>query len=265
MNVESLLFEGVCSNFKSEFSNIFDWNDVDITYFCIDIKNKNMHIASNNYEWQLVSIDNDIDKLVEERLKSSLQYWNNYSDSLQQILAKAKKNKFKVDFCNRYGNTFEITTVNSNKQLTFSDMLSIYKHRPIISEYAYQLWKKSPEVVLPMRANISLDTKLLGKTKNVTPELLNPHKYMRFGNIRFTRKEMITIRLLLSHCKVKEISYIQGCAEANEHKRIQHIKDKLGCPHVSSSGLFTALREHGITLACLETLIDLPLQTGCGK
>lgn len=88
--------------------------------------------------------------------------------------------------------------------------------------------------------------------------MLDIHQYMRFGNIRFTRKEMITIRLLLSHCKVKEISYIQGCAEANEHKRIQRIKEKLGCPHVSSSGLFTVLKEHGITLACLETLVSYP-------
>lgn len=88
---------------------------------------------------------------------------------------------------------------------------------------------------------------------------------MRFGHIRFTRKEMITIRLLLSHCKVKEISYIQGCSEATENKRIQRIKEKLGYPYVSSSGLFTALKEQGITLACLETLIDLPLTNSIMK
>ncbi len=75
---------------------------------------------------------------------------------------------------------------------------------------------------------------------------------------------MITIRLLLSHCKVKEISYIQGCSEASENRRIQNIKEKL-FPYASSSGLFTALKEQGITLACLETLIDLPLTNSIMK
>lgn len=89
-------------------------------------------------------------------------------------------------------------------------------------------------------------------------EILDVHQYMRFGNIRFTRKEIVTIRLLLSHCKVKEISYIQGCSEVCEHKRIQRIKEKLDCPHASSSGLFMALKENGITLACLETLVSYP-------
>ncbi|MBN6367861.1 hypothetical protein JZL89_21230, partial [Providencia rettgeri] len=82
--------------------------------------------------------------------------------------------------------------------------------------------------------------------------------YMRFGNIRFTRKEMITIRLLLSHCRVKEISYIQGCSEATENKRILRIKEKLGCSYTSPSGLFQALKENGITLACLESLVSYP-------
>ncbi len=50
-------------------------------------------------------------------------------------------------------------------------MLSIYKHRPMISEYAHQLWK-NPDVTLPMRANIPIKAQLLGQTKNVAPELL---------------------------------------------------------------------------------------------
>lgn len=86
--------------------------------------------------------------------------------------------------------------------------------------------------------------------------MLDTHKFIRFGNVVFTQKEMLTIRLLLSQYKLKEISYIQGCSETSEHKRIQNIKDKLGCPHASSSGLFKVLKEHGITLACLGILAD---------
>ncbi len=32
--------------------------------------------------------------------------------------------------------------------------------------------------------------------------------------------------------------------------------EKLLCPYVSSSGLFKALKEYGITLACLDTFIS---------
>ncbi|MEY0430938.1 hypothetical protein AB7V88_14185 [Providencia rettgeri] len=265
MNIENSLLENVCSEFSNLFSMYFDWNEIDLTYFRVDVKDKKISIASNNYEWQLICWDDDLDLFMEERLKSSIQYWSNYSEAYNRTLKKSKKNQFKIDLCARYGSTFEITTVNSNKQLTLSEMLSIYKHRPMISEYAHQLWKKNPDVTLPMRANIPIKAQLLGQTKNVAPELLNPQKYMRFGHIRFTRKEMITIRLLLSHCKVKEISYIQGCSEASENRRIQKIKEKLGFPYVSSSGLFTALKEQGITLACLETLIDLPLTNSIMK
>lgn len=265
MNIENGLFENVCTEFSDLFSIYFDWDEIDLTYFRVDMENKEISIVSNNYEWQLICWDDDLDLFMEERLKSSIQYWGNYSEAYNITLEKSTKNKFKIDLCARYENSFEITTVNSNKQLTLSEMLSIYKHRPIISEYANQIWKKNPEVTLPMRANIPITTQLLGQTKNVAPELLNPQKYMRFGHIRFTRKEMITIRLLLSHCKVKEISYIQGCSEASENRRIQNIKEKLGCPYVSSSGLFAALKEQGITLACLETLIDLPLTNSIMK
>lgn len=265
MNIESIVLEKTFSDFSNEFSKYFDWNDIDLTFFSVDIKKKEYYISSSNYEWQLLCWADDLDLLISERLKSSIQYWSNYSDAYAETLKKTEKNQLKIDICSRYDDIFEITTINAKKQFSLSEILAIYKYRPIIADYSHYTWKKNPEIALPMRANINDDNGLLGKTKNLADEFINTHKHMRFGNIRFTRKEMITIRLLLSHCRVKEISYIQGCSEASENKRIQNIKEKLGCPYVSSSGLFTALKEQGITLACLETLIDLPLTNSIMK
>lgn len=174
-----------------------------------------------------------------------------------KILLKTKKNKLKVDFCTKYGGVYEITSINSKRKLSMKEMIAIYKCRPTIADYTHGIWKISDNY-LPLRQEIELPIeKKVDKSEQET-ELLDIHQYMRFENIRFTRKEIITIRLLLSHCKVKEISYVQGCSEVCEHKRIQRIKEKLGCPHVSSNGLFIALKENGITLACLETLVSYP-------
>lgn len=58
---------------------------------------------------------------------------------------------------------------------------------------------------------------------------------MRFGEIIFTRKEMITIRHLLSHRKIKEIAAIQGCSLSVEQQRIHRIKEKVGCHYLHFS------------------------------
>ncbi|MDB9566783.1 helix-turn-helix transcriptional regulator [Providencia rettgeri] len=265
MNIESNFIENTCNELKKDFMSVFDWSEIDVTINKIDVKKKCVNIISNNYEWQLIAWGDDLDLLVNERLKSRIQYWDSYTSPFKKTLAKAEKNKFKIDICNRYGDIFEITTINANRQLTLSDMIQFYSLKPILADYSHRIWSKAPELLLPLRACVPMASELEGIKSNERSQLLSEHKYMRFGHIRFTRKEMITIRLLLSHCKVKEISYIQGCSEASENRRIQNIKEKLGCPYVSSSGLFTALKEQGITLACLETLIDLPLTNSIMK
>lgn len=91
MNIESHLLENTCSNLKKQFSNYFDWNDIDLTFFRVDVKNKEIFIISNNYEWQLIHWDDDLDLLVNERLNPGIQYWGDYSTSFKKILNKAGK------------------------------------------------------------------------------------------------------------------------------------------------------------------------------
>lgn len=258
MNIESNIREKVCSDFSKYFSNYFDWNDVDVTFFNIDLRSKETNHISNNYEWLLTVWDDDLDLSVGERLSPGFQYWSDYSNIFMKTLQKTEKRALKIDICSKLGNVFEIISISSKRKLSLEDTMAIYKFRPVIADYAHSVWAKNQDIVLPVRAKISTSYEPLANTENSPSELLDIHQYMRFGNIRFTRKEMVTIRLLLSHCRVKEISYIQDCSEASEHKRIQRIKDKLGCGHTGPSALFSALKEHGITLACLETLVSFP-------
>lgn len=256
MNVESTAMENICNNMIKDFSHYFDWNNIGINYSVINADEKTVNTISSNYEWMLMFWEDDLDLLMDERLNTGIQYWSNYSNAFTETLQRSENSKFKVDFCSRYGNVFEILSINAGRKLSITDMMSVYKWKPTISDYIHRVWQKTENVNLPLRAKIdNSDSTLTGRNKT---EILDIHQYMRFGNIRFTRKEILTIRLLLSHRKVKEISAVQGCSEASEHKRIQRIKEKLGCPHASSGGVFNALKENGITLACLDTLVSLP-------
>ncbi|UPS62408.1 helix-turn-helix transcriptional regulator [Providencia rettgeri] len=254
MNIENKHLELSCSGFGDKFLKYFDWNDIDVTYSRVDLINHSVRTISSNYNWVIMVWDDDLDKKVKERLIPGIQYWNNYSAEFQKTLSKTDKKEMKVDFCTQYGGVYEITSINSRKKFSSNELLELYKLRAVISDYSQHVWKDNENIILPLRADISLSQQIEDNNRDI----LDFHHYMRFGNIRFTRKEMITIRLLLSHCRVKEISYIQGCSEATENKRILRIKEKLGCSYTSPSGLFQALKENGITLACLESLVSYP-------
>ncbi|MEY1426623.1 hypothetical protein AB7Z54_04685 [Providencia manganoxydans] len=258
MNIENKSLEEICTNLTRYFSYYFDWNDVDVTFFHVNLANKEIHHISNNYEWLLTCWEDDLDLHLSERLSPGFQYWSNYSEIYEKTLAKTEKRNVKLDICNKYGNIFEIISINSKKLLSLENTLEIYQTRPIIADYARNIWFKRENIILPVRAEIPSSYKAIKEIKNNPKDLLDTYHHMRFGNIRFTRKEMVTIGLFLSHCKIKEISAIQGCSDASEVKRIQNIKDKLGCSNASSSGLFKALKNHGITQACLGILVNYP-------
>lgn len=245
-------------NLRRIFSNFFDWDDLDVTYGKVDLINKSIFTIPSSYEWYLIYYDDDLDLLTSQRIVPGIQYWSNYSSKHTDTLLKNNKRASKVDVCTQYGNVFELLSINSRYKLSFTDVMALYKCKPIISDYAHRVWKQSRDIILPLREKISTQKSVVKNPHGSMGELLDTQPFMRFGNIRFTRKEMITIRLLLSHRKVKEISAIQGCSITTEHARIQKIKQKLDREHHSSGGLFNAFKDHGVTLSCLETLIAYP-------
>ena len=257
MDVKSNLMEKTVVKLRNTFCNYFDWNDIDVNYAKVDISNKKIFAMPSNYEWHLIYFDENLDLKTSERLTPGVQHWSNYSSQFSEALKKSHKKGSKVDICTQHNNMFEIITVHSINKLSFADMVTIYKWKPIIADYAHREWCKNQDVILPLRENITLPARCQ-KVIHSSDELLDIHPYMRFGDIKFTQKEIITIRLLLSHRKVKEICAIQGCSLTSEHKRIQRIKEKLNCQNHSLGGLFNALKEKDITLSCLETQICFP-------
>ncbi|MDV5226682.1 hypothetical protein RZ760_012170 [Providencia rettgeri] len=262
MDVKNEKLEQMCICMRKVFSSYFDWNIIDINYSKIDTVSKEIFTISSDYEWVLMYWEHDLDLLLNERLTAGYQFWNNYSEIHSQVLSKKNDNLLKVDVCIRYDEFYEIFSISSHGKLPIGHLMEIYQWRPIISDYIHCVWSKHKDIVFPLRAPNTWHTTHEADEYSFNDNLLDVHKFMRFGNVVFTQKEMLTIRLLLSQCKVKEISAIQGCSVDREQKRILNIKEKLGCSHMPPSRLFKQLKEKGITLACLDNLINYPLNRG---
>ncbi|CFQ45259.1 hypothetical protein [Yersinia aleksiciae] len=258
MDVNNSVVEKNSFNLRGAFSNYFDWDSMDVTYLKIDVVNKCIFAMPSNYEWHLIYFHDDLDLRMSERVVPGIQYWSDYSSKYMEALLKNTKKESKIDICTKYGNEFEILSITSKNKLSFADVMTLYKWKPVIADYAQRVWHQDRDIILPLREEIPTQKNTIKNSHDSVGELLDVHPFMRFGNIRFTRKEMITIRLLLSHRKVKEIAAIHGCLITTEHARILRIKQKLDCEHHSLGGLFKALKDHGVTLSCLETLTAYP-------
>lgn len=252
MDIENNKIEKISAKVKLDLHDYFDWNDIDLHYTIINVDENNIYTLSSDYEWQLIYWHNDLDLSLKERLFAGVQHWSNYSEAHQKILTKLAKGNKKIDICNRYNNVFEIFSVNSNHKVTYGDLLSLYKWRSIVSDYAYEKWSENKTVALPLRQKIELDesTSIICNDKEIP-------KYIRFGHLSFSNKEALTIRLLLSHRNIQEISRIQGCSEEAEYIRVKNIKKKLNCEMASDKAFFSVMENHGITLASLEKLIPI--------
>ncbi|EEQ11438.1 hypothetical protein ymoll0001_20080 [Yersinia mollaretii ATCC 43969] len=242
-------------NLRRIFSNFFDWDDMDVTYGKVDLINKSIFTMPSSYEWFLIYYDDDLDLLTSQRIVPGIQYWSNYSSKHTDTLLKNSKRESKVDICTQYENVFELLSINSRRNLSFTDVMTLYKWKPIIAHYAERVWSQNQDVILPLREDIPLYEDSADNSSAVS---VDSHPYIRFGNIQFTRKEIITIRLLLSDLKIEDISAIQRCSLTSEYARIQQIKEKLNCEQHSSVGLVNAFKDHGITLSSLDLFTVYP-------
>ncbi|MEY0963080.1 helix-turn-helix transcriptional regulator [Providencia alcalifaciens] len=252
MDIENRKIEKISARVKLDLYNYFDWNDIDIHYTVINVDERNIYTLSSDYEWQLIYWHHDMDLSLKERLFSGVQYWCNYSDAYQKILTKLDKGNKKIDICNRYNNLFEIFSLNANHKVPYEHLLTLYQWRSIVSEYAYKQWSENKTVALPLRQKIELD-----EPEPIICRGKETSNFIRFGQLSFSNKEALTIRLLLSHRNIKEISRIQGCSEDEEYRRLNNIKKKLNCEMVSQKECFSVMKEHGITLASLEKLMPI--------
>lgn len=258
MDVENSAIESSSFNLKKTFSHIFDWSNMCVTYGEVDVVNKRILTMPSNYEWYLMYWNYDMDLKISERIVPGIQYWNDYSPKHAEILLKNNREGVSVDICTQCGNVYELLSINSKVNLTYTDMMAVFKWKPIIAFYAQRIWHQNRDVILPLREEIPIHEDVSNKGYKSLWGALCSNPYMRFGNIQFTRKEIITIRLLLSNQKIEDIAAIQRCSVKSEYVRIQKIREKLNCESHSSEGLFNALQEHGITLSCLNKLTVYP-------
>lgn len=258
MDARNNVVEKCSLNLKRTFSNIFDWDKMDVSYVKVDLIDKCIFVMPSNYDWHLTYFDSDLDLNISERIVPGIQFWNHYSSKHTETLLRNSKREAKVDICTQYGRVFEILSINSKRKLSLPNIMTLYKWKPIVAFYAQNVWSQTQDNILPLREEISSNQHLMKDADGHFNESLNSDPYMRFGDVNFTRKEIITIRLLLSHKKVKEISSIQRCSVTSEKARIQRIKEKLNYGPNSLGGLFNALKEHGISLSCLEELTVYP-------
>ncbi|HEN3482433.1 TPA: hypothetical protein U5D84_004209 [Yersinia enterocolitica] len=258
MDVNNKLMESNIKTMRAAFGNYFDFNCMDINYSVIDLDEKSILTLPSNYEWHLMYWNDNLDLHISERILPGIQYWCNYSSCYSETLSKSAKRETKVDICTQTGRIFEIMSVNSDRKLSTREVLAILKYKPVISDFARKLWKppKQKNILLPVRETIHIPT--IKKMESEHDDVLNYHPYMRFGEIVFTRKEMITIRHLLSHRIIKEIAAIQGCSLSVERQRIHRIKEKMNCQYQPLSALFNAFKIHGVTLSCMDIFITYP-------
>ncbi|ATG16079.1 hypothetical protein CO695_07155 [Providencia alcalifaciens] len=246
MNVESIEMEVLSRNMKKDLFYCFDWNIFDVHYTVVDVDNKKIYALSSDYEWQLTYWHEDMDLKLDERLHAGIQYWENYSDSYRKILSKLNFKNKKIDFCSRYNNVFEILSINSFDTVPSLDLLSLCKWRTVMASYAYEKWNAHEYTSIPIRQEINII-----KNENSLKGMKEISDYIRFGNLSFSNKEILTIKLLLSHRSIKEISQIQGCTEATENLRVEKIKWKLKYEGEVNNKFFNAMEEHCITLNSL--------------
>ncbi|MBS0055827.1 hypothetical protein [Yersinia sp. Marseille-Q3913] len=258
MDAKNNTVEKSSSNLRRVFSHVFDWDKMDVNYSKVDLSDKCIFAMPSSYEWHLIYFDNDLDLLISERVVPGIQYWHDYSSKYSDVFLKNNKIGLKVDICTQYKNVFELLSINSKINLSHADMMTIFKWKPIIAYYAHRIWNQEQDIILPLREDIPVPESILENYNSNPDESLDRYPYMRFGNIFFTRKEIITIRLLLSNRKAKEISAIQRCSVTTENARIQRIKEKLSCKHDSLIELIKTLKEHDITLSCLDRLTVYP-------
>ncbi|WP_336193707.1 hypothetical protein [Providencia stuartii] len=254
MAIDEKLVEIMCFDMKNKFSGYFDWKEIDIEYARIDIKNEKINILTNNYGWIVILCENDLGLIFKDRLAPGIKCWSDYSELHKKTMNKLYRDK--IDICIKYGEIYEIFSIGYMNKLPIGSIMTLYTCRPIIADYAFLIWNKNKKATFNFKKNSHIEFDFPQKNNMTMSDLLNIHGYMRFGDVRLTRKEIITIKLLLSQYKLKEISAYHGCSLFSEQKRIQRIKEKLDCSFTSASGLFHILKAKGITSAYLDDLID---------
>ncbi|WP_299491659.1 hypothetical protein [uncultured Shewanella sp.] len=249
MNIHSKEMKQACTFFKNQITE--QKEGIMHTFFGkLNLEKKIIYAISSDYDWLVQYWSSGLYKKIGHRINSGITSWN-HMDLEHQSILKKQQIKYKTDITDNYGNIVDIFSVATQRSLKDNDLLSLYAKKPIISSISSSIWCKFNIKPLPLD-QIECPTKVKALDIDVK------HECFQFGNIKFTNKEMESIHWLLELNSLKEIAWKHQCSQTAERKRIDTIKAKLNCQGFSSSALFAALKENGITASCLQDYMIPP-------
>ncbi|MEQ4655973.1 hypothetical protein AB7Z54_04640 [Providencia manganoxydans] len=126
------------------------------------------------------------------------------------------------------------------RELLIKDINQLFKLRGGFSDYVNLNWYGKDKVILPLRSNLSEDSCLISKDG------------IFLGDVYLTRKELLSLKLLLSNKNINEVSAIQGNEVEDEIRIVSAILKKFGDDFVKT------LNYHGITLSILNLFCLYP-------
>lgn len=251
MDIQSDNIEKACKVFKEHVSG-FDVNHVSIS--SLNIETNELSCVCSNYDWHLKYWSADLYKRYGKRCEPGVRYWNELDSDHSRILFETTKSQLKVDFTTRHGQYIEIFSIGMNDRNSRIEMCDIIRQKPRVSNLLYLIGKEyNVEKIQVPKTHTNCLT-------NNNDEYIGG-KHLKFGDIRFTEKEMQTITLLLQMRTIKEICAFHQCNRAAETKRINNIKEKLGCAGMGFSMMYDRLNHYGITLSCAINSLNHPLHS----
>ncbi|MCL9783678.1 hypothetical protein M9194_19825 [Vibrio sp. S4M6] len=249
MDIQSARVELACNTFKKHVSS-FNVNHVAVSSLCLET-NKIDSLCSD-YRWHVDYWGMGLYKKIGKRCEPGLRYWDELDNEHSRLVFEKTNSQLKVDFATRHGNFIEIFSIGMKNRNSRFEISEIIRAKPKVSNLLHIISKEHglEKIQVPNTPSGEL---------LVTSDSDIEGKYYRFGDIRFTKKEMETIRLLLQLRSPKEISWYHSCTYEAEKKRINNIKEKLGCKGSPLSSVHDALNFYGITLSCAINTLKYPL------
>lgn len=240
MDVKNKFMEKTSLKFKRDFYYYLDENNIEVTCTRVDIPKNEINTISSNYEWVLNYWEEDLDLYLNERLTPGFKFWSGYSEHHNNIFFNDNDLKCRVDICMKYGRIYEIVSFKMKRELLIKDINQLFKLRGVFSDYANLNWYGKDKVILPLRSNLSEDSCLISKDG------------IFLGDVYLTRKELLSLKLLLSNKNINEVSAIQGNEVEDEIRIVSAILKKFGDDFVKT------LNYHGITLSILNLFCLYP-------
>ena len=222
MDIDSSKQEQASGLFSSELRKLLNLQFIDISYAHINISKKHIKAVSSNYLWHLRYWENDFDKKLDQRLSPGIKKWCSYDNSYLNILEDHNTNKIsKIDLTIETDEGYEVISINSTDYSIINNFLVNYDSTIFFRESANKVFQRcGEEIALPIRFSCE-------RTTEGVPSWINLTKIERDTIVNLTRLKT-----------VKEIALLHKCSESCERKRIDKIREKLGCTGFPLSKVF---------------------------